>query len=436
MAKKRIDQTKTKTESGTKDRKAKVGSARKPSRKVIKKAWHITDFQDLFELSEDIRKGRSGPLRYTKSIVTLSPFATDAESRHCERMRLLKSRPERHLLRSVLQDLTDWAATKPFALRGFLVTAAGKPATPEYLAAQLNLVIEDIKQALAILEQLGFLERIPMTDQPESKKTKRKPARKSGKTGGAKKTKKTTQKTRRKNEQKSQNAAKDTVDCHKKRLPDSAGLKRPDPARSGKPLKKDKAKVKDKYKGKVNQKATHGRMAVEEKENNNGYADHKVSAPGRGKADGEPPSAPTAAPEPLEPHESDDPGETNVIPFTPPRTSLTAASGRQRRYMGTHGRSYDRTDEVFGLRVYVALGFRGDSGSIAARREICSFASKWCEARAMLARLPPEVVDDLGMRLIAEAKKIAKRGSRNRKRGAVWCGVADKLMAARLKEAM
>lgn len=66
-----------------------------------KKAWHITDFRELFELNDDIRKGRPGPLTYTKSVVTVSGLSKEAEVRHFERMRVLKARQERHLLRSV-----------------------------------------------------------------------------------------------------------------------------------------------------------------------------------------------------------------------------------------------------------------------------------------------------------------------------------------------
>ena len=125
-----------------------------------------------------------------------------------------------------------------------------------------------------------------------------------------------------------------------------------------------------------------------------------------------------------------------MLRFTPPQASSGPHSGPLGHSAGPYGRRYDRSDEIFGMRVYVALGFRGDVGGVVARREICSFASKWCEIRTRLARLPPEIVDNLGVRLIAEASKIAKRGRKNRKRGAVWCGVADKLMNARLREAM
>ena len=73
-------------------------------------------------------------------------------------MRALKVRPERHLLRSVLADVINWTAAKPFGVRGYLVTAEGIAASREYLAEQISVSIDEIEKALPVLEQLGFLE--------------------------------------------------------------------------------------------------------------------------------------------------------------------------------------------------------------------------------------------------------------------------------------
>jgi len=431
MASKTIKATK---KSGAKDTGRAASQSNGPLRQVTKKAWHITDFQDLFELSDDIRKGRSGPLRYTKSHVCLSPFAPDAEARYFERMRLLKARPERHLLRSTFEDLKNWTSAKQFGPRGFLVTSESKPATIDYLAAQLNLDIEDVKQALPLLEQLGFLERISMNGQTESDKPKRKPARKSRKNSVAKKTKKSPKKTKRKNKRKAQNAAKDTVGGHEKRPPDSNGLKRFNPARAGNPSRNGKAKSKDKNKGKVNHKATGDKTTVAGRKKNNGNSKLNANAQSKSNTQVNPKQqAEQQQPEPIEPNES------NALRGVPPnggckssQASLRTNNGPSCNIWPTSG-EYDAGDLVYGRRVYLALGFNGDIDAIEARREITSFASVWHKCRQQLSGLSPPDMDRLGMRGLNEAKRIARYCQRNKRRanpGAVWNDLMGKLAAA------
>lgn len=171
-----------------------------------RKVWHITDFRSLFELSDDLRKKRPGPLTFTKSPVTLTAGSKVPDINLWERLQQLKSRPERHLLRSVFEDLKCWAGLKTIKDRGFLVTTEGQPASYEYIAAQLKLKVDEVKQAMALLEEIGLLERMPVkikkspdtsgqgrtkTDlsghsrkKPDTAGRKRKPLKKKSKTNG------------------------------------------------------------------------------------------------------------------------------------------------------------------------------------------------------------------------------------------------------------
>lgn len=366
------------------------------SKASTRRVWHITDFASLYELTDDVRKERSGPLRYIKSLVTMSPFCPDAETRFHERLCRLRSHRDRYLLRSVLEDLKCWAGAKPYAVRGFVVTAEGKAASYDYLASQLGMPAEDLKKALPILEDIGFLERVPLVKQRESARPKRKKT-------ARKKTSKTTKKTKSK---KAKKAASGALEAATEALPERNGPKRP-------ALKKVKAKVKEKIKGK--DKATIGLSAsgCKRKTNGNGKREDLVNAQ-KSPSDLCPPAAPPSA---AKPKESDD-GE-RVIPFARSPGSV----------------DYSRPGLAYGRRVYLALGYRSDPESPEALREICSFASSHDRICARLAGLGPPAIDAVLARALREASKIARRKSAKRL-GACWTSVANKIADARLKEAI
>ena len=427
MAKKGIDtaaQNKKKANAGTATQTAKAGSARKPGRN--EKTWHICDFQDLFELSDDVRKSRTGPLRYVKSICCLSPFAPDAETRHFERMRLLKSRPERHLLRSLLQDLTDWTAIKSFKLRGYLVTSESRPATPDYLSAQLNLTLEDIKRGLSILEQLGFLERIPMNGQQESEPVKRKKANsKKSKTAPSKGTRKTVRKSRK--------AAKDTVGRHKERLPESNGPKRP---ALKKTKTKYKTKTKAKYKTKANETLTGFGKAKTEEKKERGFKAPRNNKPGRTEQTDQKKQAEQrateeqrekrAAEEPEKPEKPENPtdpeagaAELHILPKPPHSVIRRAGPQSIGAVIGSrfpeHWRDPDA--EAFGWEIVKAIGLPDDRNNTIVRSEWGAFASWWCRVKKAS---PSMSLDELRSIAVGKADFVRRKARKAKNHSAVW----------------
>ena len=406
-------------------KKAKKKSAQKRSgtgsqsagraRRALWMVWHITGFGEIFKMADDARKGKKGPLSYTKSFVSLSGNSKPCETHHYERLKDLKARPERHLLRSVFEDLKNWAAHKPQHHQGYLVTHAGKPADYNYISAQLDHIDKsDLKKAMKILAQIGLSERGELNGQLQPK-----------------------QQPKESEDNKDENPESEVekADC-----PEDSGNQRNDSGNDAQSFKE----VKDnptgcKNQGKDQGKTSNGHAAVEGegKKNGNG-AKHKANAQDKDKAAGQRQSKGQGAespPLPSEPRPSDL-GGSKVIPFTGPLGSAKPDSSRQRPALDAGAVDYNRSDELFGGRVYAALGLRWAAYSPEGRREICSFASKWSKARASLSGLPPEVVDELGVRLIGEARKIGRRGKRNKRPGAVWCTVVDKLVTARLREAM
>jgi len=399
-----------------------------PGRKVL----HVADFQYLYELSDDVRKERSGPLRYTRSLVTLSPFASDAESRYFERLCRLKAHPERHLLRSILADVVNWTAAKPFGIRGFLVTAEGKVASCEYLAEQIGVSVDEIAKALPVLEQLGFLERIRMDGQAEPKPKR---PRTRGKTASAKTSKKPVKKSKIRNKLKAQNAAKSTVGCSTKQVLDSAGTSRNEPESLCPPSRKNKDKGNSKVKD--NQKATSGLTAPGCKRNNNGNgisaetndnAQNKCLTENQGQE-----------PLPSEPHESDAQG--GDLPGTcgksPPGPVKSKAGHRRADITDCQG-VYDHSDVLYGQRVYRALGLGPSIDDVQARREITSFASVWHQCRIMLDGLSPPEIDILGIRGIHEAEKIYRRSVKKKNKSgnlaAIWNDLIKKICSSRMKK--
>ena len=303
------------------------------------------------------------------------------------------------MFKGLYRELINMAAQHSWAKRGYLIDADDKPLSDAQIGKLLRIKGPTMGKILRQFASVKLLDKVDMPEfdmslndlPPRKKDESRGTPGKSGK--------------------------------------NQAPLKKRQNGKTAKPPKGGK---------KINeQKATNGLTAVNAKENKNDKAHrHNANVQGkvrsRGQAKEEPPSTPTTTP-PFKPQVSDAPGGSKVIPFTAPRTSFNSPGGPQRPRAVC---GYDRSDEIFGKRIYVELGLRWDTASPEGRREICCFASKWAQARASLARLPPEVRDEIGVRLISEARKIAKRGKRNKRPGAVWCIVADKLVTARLREAM
>lgn len=367
--------------------------------------WRIFHFKERYELPDDMKSLRKSGLHYTKRFVGVA--GGDEAVGYQSQFGMLQNGDglEACMLEGIYGRLVNMAAQHSKAKRGFLLDAADQPLTDGQIGKLLNINARTMSKYLRLFETVKLLEKV---DKPEFDMSL--------------------------NEQPAKKKGGDNSDYRK-----TSGISEKTEA----PLKKRQtAKPPNGGKGKGKQRATNGLTAVNEKENINGNsAKHKANVQGRvgpqGKVKDEPPSAPTTTPPlPLKPQVSDDLGGSKVIPFTAPQTSLKPASGRGRAVMATGAGDYDRSDELFGQRVYVALGYRYEISSPEGRREICSFASKWAQARSSLARLSPELCDDLGVRLLEEARKIGRRGKRNKRPGAVWCTVADKLVDARLREAM
>jgi hypothetical protein len=343
---------------------------------------HVTDFEEIFEPSDAKRKKQKGPLSFTKSLVTIHFLSKPAEIRFIEKMKTLKSHSERHLLRSVFEDLKNWTAAKYLGPRGFLVTADLQSASCEYLAVHLDHVsVADLEKAIPILEEIGLLEKVTFDYVPD--------------TDGSSRTQ-----------------------------PDTTGRKR-------KPLNKDN----DKGKSKSKNKSAKANIKSKNKSTNTSNNDKRQKYKGKKKTT----QTPTAAPKPIEPTQSDAGG--SVIPFTGPLGSAKH-TGLRRSEPNKLGdiaagmfHRYDSVSQGLAVKVYRGLGLSNPLDSQQAARELGAFRS--CISKARLD-LPPPVFQALMDRAIAEARRL-KKYWRNRpgKPAAVWCKVfGDMVAKAKTRKAM
>jgi len=376
-------------------------AARQKAKGKRQKVWRITDFRELFELTDDVRKNRPGPLTYTKSIVTVSGLSKEAEVRHFEMMRILKARQERHLLRSTFEDLKNWTAGKHFGPRGYLVTTDGKPANYEYLAAQLEqLKVEELKQAMPILEEIGLIEKVSFNGSLDL--------------SGQKRTK-----------------------------PDSSGRKRT-------PLKKRKDKNKRKTKKKSKSKNNSGNgKPLRAKDNRQGESQHSSARKSKTniKTNSKSTTAPAPATTPPIMPQASDAGESKVISFAkaPPESvqdnrsepqvaqpQVAQPQVAQPQVIGDIvteiQHRYDRIAQQFAREIYKALALPWHIDSIQARRELGSFASVLNKSRQW--NLSQSALSKLWDRAHLEAQRISKRKNKNENRAAIWCDLFRRLLTS------
>lgn len=372
----------------------------------VQKVWHITDFRKLFELPDDLRKKRTGPLSYTKSFVSLTGKSEAQEISHCERLAELKSRPERHLLRSIFEDLKNFSGKKALAHRGYLVTTAEQPAGYEYLASQLKVDIADLRKAVPVLEQIGLIERISMngfTGEARPKKAKRR-AGKKGKRGKS-----------------------GTV----RNNPERSGIVRNNPDVSGK-----RRKTLKKRKGNQSNDKTNSNEHKATKHNGSDKSNGLKNCRQRGGVN-------------ANALESKQKPANNESPSMSSKSRDSAAGGRPRLIgfpsspraafdncepqaigdiVGSIKHRYGTDAKQFGCEIYRTLELNFSPTSKRGRRELGCFGSLWEGAKA--AGIDASALEDLRVRAIKEAGKIAKRRSRCGNISAVFCYIFGRLLSA------
>ena len=141
--------------------KAKTAKKRPTKRRVLK-IWHIFHFAERFELPDDFRGCRQGPLKFTKDFV--GSGSDDESISYQLQMAIVDQYDDNLLLCGVFSKLKNLAANRSRAFRGYLIDENKKPATTKRIGQWLGL---DEKRAAAALEKLRVARLIERIDMPK-----------------------------------------------------------------------------------------------------------------------------------------------------------------------------------------------------------------------------------------------------------------------------
>ena len=175
---------KAKNKTSKKTKKAK-------SSPRAKKVWYIFQFKERFELPDDVRFCRRGPLQFVREYV--GSGQTDVSITYKQQLEAVKTSPNRHILRSIFDDLREIAANRSRCYRGYLLDEKNQPATEKKIAQWVGLEPSECRRVLKELADIGLIERVPLpefdiTENEIPRKSKRRSdrSRKPGSRGGKK----------------------------------------------------------------------------------------------------------------------------------------------------------------------------------------------------------------------------------------------------------
>lgn len=468
-----------------KEKADKKPTAKKKSPAGKLKVWHIVRFRERYEMPDDYRSFRKGPLYYTKDFVVNG--GDDESASAYQQMCVLKSKPNRLVLRGAFADLKEIAANKSLTYRGYLLDEHFLPANDLKISHWLCVQIRTAKKILKDLEEIGLIEHInmPHFDLNDDKLPDK---------GKESKLKKDRKKDKKK-----------TFSGNLRKSPEISGNSR-------KPLYiKDKDKVKDKVKDKLKEKVKEKagsltatgknkdinkkKKTAKEKPNaekkvpkNNPKRKGKDNTAGKEKTT----QTPTAAPMPTKPKRADGEGkchtgvETHDHQAPPPRRILNSIENKPEaerkpskgsepgskrkptassepearrnpsRRSGSFGerqkqtasprmpsdrferavRIYDPRAREFGSLIFAKLKVPHSPTSTAGKRELGNFAAAWSLAQSSC--LGMSVLEELWHKAIKEAEAIGKRRRRatfTKGPEAVWRSIFNKRLDKAITEA-
>lgn len=356
--------------------------AKKKRQSRAEKVLHISRFRQRYELPEDVRLDRKSPLIYTKDFV--GGGSDDESCAHWRQLMALRSKTNWLMLRGAFAELKNVAGNMSKEYRGYLLDSNFQQASVKEIGRWLGVGEKKAEKIIEELRDVGLLEYVALPQfngQPRKRKPNRARAR-----------------------------------------PGKSGRAQTGTGKSGKsqaPLKK-KAKAKANANANANVKAK-----ANAKVNGDGKGNTKRAKERQSKD--KPQEAPPSAAQPLKPQIPQKRG--SLIQFTGP--SELPNTERLGCIANKILHKFNPDAKQFAFEVYQALKLPWDPTSEMGRRELGCFASVWQKVAGWKnAGIPLPVIDELRERAIAEARKIAHR-RQNRKKGAVWCFVFKRIVAAK-----
>ena len=127
-----------------------------------KKVWHIFHFGERFELSEDMRMCRKGPLQFVRLPVA---GANDNESHVLiEQLGALDCQGDTLVLEAVFWRMVRQAGRRSRKYRGYLLNERYLPMTTTQISRIVKLSVGETARVLKVLARYNLIERAPMPD--------------------------------------------------------------------------------------------------------------------------------------------------------------------------------------------------------------------------------------------------------------------------------
>lgn len=134
--------------------------AKKKSRKPM--VWHVSNFQDLYELPDDIRFEKK-VLKYTRRYIGSGSDEATCQYRHrMEAIQIYWPGPLGYTIKGVFDAILADASLCSRKYRGYLLDCKYGPQTTKHLAARLRLEVQDLQSYMIALAKVGLIERVPL----------------------------------------------------------------------------------------------------------------------------------------------------------------------------------------------------------------------------------------------------------------------------------
>ena len=137
-----------------------MAKAAKAKKAKTVKVWHIFRFEQRFEMSDKTTTCRKGPLIFVREYVGVG--SDDESIGYKQQINILKQSPNRHVLRSVWDELREIAAIRSKRYRGYLLDESLKPMTDRRIAMLCGLELSACSNVLKELAAVGLIERVTL----------------------------------------------------------------------------------------------------------------------------------------------------------------------------------------------------------------------------------------------------------------------------------
>lgn len=146
------------------------------------KVYHISRFRERYELPDDVRLDRRGPLIYTKDFV--GGGNDDESCAHWRQLMALRSKNNWLALRGAFSELKNIAGNMSKEYRGYLLDSNFEPASVREIGRWLRVSEKKCREIIEELKDVGLIEFVAspkFNGSPEKSSRARARPRKSGK---------------------------------------------------------------------------------------------------------------------------------------------------------------------------------------------------------------------------------------------------------------